>query len=122
MINRNLLFLFLVILAYLPLYSQNTTFSDDFEAYATGAFVAQSNNKWTTWTNKPGTEEDAQISEDIAHSGKKSAKFEAVNLTTGGPTDLVLPFSRLQKMQVHSILKCGCMLLPEMALISTFKQ
>jgi len=92
MINRNLLFLFLVILAYLPLYSQNTTFSDDFEAYATGAFVAQSNNKWTTWANKPGTEEDAQISEDIAHSGKKSAKFEALDLTTGGPTDLVLPF------------------------------
>lgn len=87
--HKNLLLLFLVLSAF-SLNAQ-TSFSDDFESYAVGAFVAKSNNKWTTWSNKPGSTEDTQVSDEKAHSGTKSAKFLSTS-ASGGPTDLVLPF------------------------------
>jgi hypothetical protein len=67
------------------------SFSDDFESYAVGAYVAKSNNKWTTWSNTPGSTEDTKVSSEQAHSGTKSAKFSST-AANGGPTDLVLPF------------------------------
>jgi hypothetical protein len=75
------------------------TFTDDFENYTVGAFVAKTNTKWTTWANKPGTTEDTKISAEQAHSGKQSAKFIST-AAAGGPTDLVLPFfGSLTKIQ-----------------------
>ena len=46
-----------------------TTFSDDFEAYTDGAYIAASNPKWSTWSKKPGTEEDAKVTKEKAKSG-----------------------------------------------------
>ncbi len=68
-------------------------FSDDFESYTDGAWLAQSSSVWTTWSNKPGTSEDAKISTEQAYSGTKSIKLVST-VTTGGPTDLVLPFGQ----------------------------
>ncbi|MFN8395034.1 MAG: Omp28-related outer membrane protein [Bacteroidia bacterium] len=68
-----------------------TTFTDDFESYTLGSYVAASNNAWTTWSNAPGTSEDAMVVNTQAASGTQSAYFHATS-TNGGPTDLVLPF------------------------------
>jgi len=70
-----------------------TTFSDDFESYADNAYIAQSSTKWKTWSNKPGTTEDARVSTEKAFSGTKSLKL-ASTATGGGPTDIVLPFGQ----------------------------
>lgn len=69
--------------------SSAQSFSDDFESYTAGAYLAQSNTTWKTWNNKPGTTEDVKISEVKAHSGTKSVYFSSV---AGGPTDILLPF------------------------------
>ncbi|MBW6490641.1 MAG: T9SS type A sorting domain-containing protein [Lentimicrobium sp.] len=59
-------------------------YGDDFESYAVNDFLAQSNPEmWTTWSNAPGTTEDAKISDEQAFSGTKSVKVDGV-------TDLVL--------------------------------
>lgn len=50
------------------------SFSDNFESYTNGAYLAQSNSKWSTWSNKPGTGEDAKITDEQAKSGKQSVK------------------------------------------------
>lgn len=85
------LFTNLIFLLFSGLVSAQTTFSDDFEAYTDGAYVAASNNKWTTWSAKPGTTEDAKITTEFAKSGTKSLKI--INtVAAGGATDLVLPF------------------------------
>lgn len=68
-------------------------FSDDFESYTDGAWVAQSSPQWTTWSNNPGSSEDAKVSTEQAYSGTKSIKLVST-VTTGGPTDLVLPFGQ----------------------------
>lgn len=75
------------------------TFSDDFEAYKAGDFVAKTNTKWTTWSIKPGTTEDTKVSNEKAHGGTFSAKFSST-LAAGGPTDLVLPFFDLVAKKV----------------------
>ncbi len=71
------------------LFAQN--FSDDFESYKAGDYLAQSNSKWTTWANKPGTSQDVQVSNANAHSGNNSIYFSS-SLSAGGPVDEVLPF------------------------------
>lgn len=84
--------LFTLSLLFFTLFSHSqATFSDDFEAYPAGAWIAGSNPKWTTWTNKPSTTEDAKVTDEKAKSGKNSLKISSTS-TSGGPTDLVLPF------------------------------
>ncbi len=68
-----------------------SSFSDDFEAYATNAFLCVSNSKWKTWDNKPGPATDVKVTDEQAKSGTKSLKFVAGS-ASGGPTDIVLPF------------------------------
>ena len=69
------------------------SFSDDFESYSVGDWVAQSSSTWTTWSNNPGSNEDAKVTDEQAASGTQSIKLESVS-TSGGPTDLVLPFGK----------------------------
>ncbi|MBK7344688.1 MAG: hypothetical protein IPJ06_17325 [Saprospiraceae bacterium] len=88
--TRILLFAVLTVLSG-ALFAQD--FSDDIESYTDGAWVAQSSTVWTTWSNKPGTTEDAKVSTEQAYSGTKSIKLVST-VTTGGPTDLVLPFGQ----------------------------
>lgn len=66
------------------------TFTDSFESYTAGSYLAQSNGKWSTWKAKPGTAEDVKVTNAKAHSGKNSIYFTS-SLTTGGPTDVILP-------------------------------
>ncbi len=87
--KKNLLLVCFALLSF-GLFAQN--FSDDFEAYADGDFVALKNNKWSTWSAAPGTAEDAQVSIEQAKSGKNSLKFVSTS-ASGGPTDLILPFN-----------------------------
>ncbi len=68
-------------------------FSDDFEAYTNGDYIAQKNTKWTTWKNQPGTQEDVKVTNAKAHSGNLSAFFVS-SKSGGGPQDLVLPFGQ----------------------------
>lgn len=67
------------------------SFTDSFESYKNGDYLAKSNSKWTTWANTPGTSQDVQVTNAKAHSGKNSIYFTS-SLTTGGPVDEVLPF------------------------------
>jgi hypothetical protein len=85
----NKIFLFLMTFASFQLFGQSI--SDDFENYKAGDFIAKTNKTWTTWTNKPGTGEDSQVSSEKAKSGTLSAKFSST-AASGGPTDLILPF------------------------------
>lgn len=62
----------------------NTVYADDFESYNTGEYLALQSDDWTTWSNAPGTAEDALITEDQAHSAVKSVIVE-------GTSDLFLP-------------------------------
>ena len=69
------------------------TFSDDFESYAPGAFLAQSSTTWATWTGpNGGGADDATISSANAHSGTNSLFLSSA---TGGPDDIVLPFGQV---------------------------
>lgn len=61
--------------------------SENFDSYLVrGSLASQSEGLWSTWTNTPGSNEDAPISNDFSFSGENSAKFEA-----GGAVDVVLP-------------------------------
>ncbi len=68
------------------------TFSDNFDSYVAGQFLAsQSNGEWTTWSNLPGSAEDVLVSSADALSGANSLYFET-SVMAGGPVDLVRNF------------------------------
>ena len=69
-------------------------FFDDFESYTDGDLIANSSPNWTTWGNAPGGQEDTPISGEQTFSGDLALWFEAPNVGTGGPTDIVLPFGQ----------------------------
>ena len=64
--------------------AQIVIYQDDFESYITGDYLATQSAEWTTWSNAPGSSEDAFISEDQAQSPIKSVLVE-------GSSDLVKP-------------------------------
>lgn len=65
-------------------------YSDDFEAYNTGALGPQSPN-WTTWSGTEGGTEDGIVSTTQASSGTKSIYFNST-ASGGGPQDCVMDF------------------------------
>lgn len=65
-------------------------YSDDFEAYNTGALGPQSPN-WTTWSGTEGGTEDGIVSTAQASSGTKSIYFNST-ASGGGPQDCVMDF------------------------------
>lgn len=87
--KKNLLFLSLIFISF-GVFGQN--YSDDFESFAAGDFIALKNNKWSTWSAAPGTAEDTKVTDEKAKSGTKSLKFVSTT-ASGGPTDLILPFN-----------------------------
>ena len=95
---KKLLLLLAVFVCAINLNAQQT-FSDDFETYKSGDFVAKTNPKWTTWTIKPGGADDTKVSDEKAHSGTLAAKFSST-VAGGGPADLVLPFFDLVTKKV----------------------
>jgi len=68
------------------------SFSDDFEAYGAGDYLAASNSEWTTWGGTTGTSEDVRISDEQAYSGTNSIKFSSTS-PNGGPADVVKYFT-----------------------------
>ena len=72
--------------------SAQSNFSDDFESYTSGDFVAQKSSKWETWSgpNGGGTD-DVKVVNNKAKSGNNSIYFSST-AASGGPSDLVLPF------------------------------
>jgi hypothetical protein len=62
-------------------------YTDDFESYTAGGYIAVQNPTWwTTWSGAPGSGEDGQISTDYASSGTKSVLLDLVP----GSSDLIL--------------------------------
>ncbi|MBL7148650.1 MAG: T9SS type A sorting domain-containing protein [Candidatus Cloacimonetes bacterium] len=68
------------LLTWLP--PGGTISSDDFESYVVGEYLAVQSDLWTTWTNSPGSAEDAYVSDAQALSGTQSVVVE-------GSSDLV---------------------------------
>ena len=84
--KKFLLFLF-AMLASVGLFSQTVLLNENMDSYATSSFLGIVNPTWfTTWSNLPGSGEDAQILTNFAHSGTKSASADL----TGGQTDCLL--------------------------------
>ena len=81
---------FLMVAAILMVLFPQTPFAqpytDNFESYTTGGYIAVQNPTWwTTWSNLPGSGEDGQISTDFASSPTKSVLCDL----SPGATDLV---------------------------------
>lgn len=75
------------------------TFSDNFDSYTAGQYMAdQSSGEWTTWSNAPGTTEDVMVSSADSYSGSNSVYF-STTAQGGGPTDLVRNFGVLNTGQ-----------------------
>ena len=81
-----------VILSFLVLFAatsftfaQTVVFSDNFDSYSAGSYLAQSNPAWTTWDNAPGTAQDGTISAEQAVSAPNSLYISRSN-------DQVYPF------------------------------
>lgn len=66
--------------------AQTVLFTDSFDTYTAGGFLAQqATPSWTTWSNTPGSSEDATISIEQANSGTQSVKIANANM------DIILP-------------------------------
>ncbi|MBR4136620.1 MAG: T9SS type A sorting domain-containing protein [Bacteroidales bacterium] len=79
------LLMVLFVAAAFSLSAQTVVFSDNFDSYTAGAYLAQSNSAWTTWDNAPGTSQDGVISSAQAASAPNS-------LYITGSNDQVYPF------------------------------
>jgi hypothetical protein len=65
---------------FVMLQAQTVIFSDNFDSYTAGQLLCtQNNTDWTTWSNAPGTAEDAYISTEQAVSGSNSLKIEGTS-------------------------------------------
>ena len=65
---------------------------ESFDNYNAGDYLAnQSNGLWTTWSNSPGTEEDAYVTDSLSFNGSNSLVLQG-----GGTTDIVLPLGDYQ--------------------------
>src|SRR5210317_70777 len=87
--KRTFLFFLVMIFTGASLFAQSVLYQDDFESYTVGDYLAVQSPDWTTWSNDPGSVEDAMISDYYALSGSNSVKVE-------GLTDLVLPLGDKQ--------------------------
>ncbi len=83
-------FTFLVASLLIGLGTHAQIFSDNFDAYTTGALGPQS-TFWTTWSGTEGGAEDGVVSATQAASGTKSVYLNST-AAGGGPQDCVLNF------------------------------
>ncbi len=75
------------------------TFSDNFDSYTAGQYMAaQSGGNWTTWSGAPGGAEDVLVSNANSVSPSNSVYFSS-NVSGGGTTDLVKNFGVLNTGQ-----------------------
>jgi len=79
--------LVIIVLSAISVQSQTLPYNDNFESYTAGDYIGVQNPTWwTTWSNAPGTGEDAVISTAYANSPANSVLVDE----TGGATDLLL--------------------------------
>ena len=77
---KKVLFLFCLAFTCVMLQAQTIVFSDNFDSYTAGQkLCSQNNTNWTTWSNAPGTSEDAVISTEQANSPSNSLKITGTN-------------------------------------------
>lgn len=89
--KRTLLFTFASIFAF-SMSAQTVTFSDDFEGYNLGDYVAENSDVWETWTAAAeGTPMDALVTDEWSQSGDHSAEIRQTLLGTDSDVDLMLP-------------------------------
>jgi len=71
---KRLLTLLVFLCVYVATQAQINLYSNDFESYTVGGKIAQQAGStwWTTWSNTPGSSEDAAISSTQSHSTSKS--------------------------------------------------
>ena len=80
---KKLLLVAVAFIFALTAFSQDPPYSDNFDAFVPGEYIAeQIPDWWTTWSNDPGSSEDAQFSDAVSHSGDNSVLVD-------GTTDLV---------------------------------
>ena len=70
--RRNLLITFVMFAMCTFGMAQTVVFSDNFDNYTAGSYLAQTNPAWTTWNDLPGSAEDGVISNAQAASAPKS--------------------------------------------------
>lgn len=84
---KKVLFLFCLAFSCVMLQAQTVVFSDNFDSYTAGQkLCSQNNTDWTTWSNTPGSAEDATISTEQANSASNSLKIT-------GSNDIIYRFS-----------------------------
>ncbi len=96
-------------------------YQNNFDAYNHGDYLALVSPDWTTWTNNPGSVEDAQISGLISSSAPNSVKVEGStdliynygNLSTGAylvEFDMFVPYGKAAYFNLQHVfcLRMGC--------------
>ncbi len=74
---KKITFLVIGVILSLSLTAQTLIFSDNFDSYTAGGYVAQQNSTlWTTWDYAPGSGTDAVVSTTQANSGPNSAYIQ----------------------------------------------
>ena len=84
---KKFILLFCLALPFAMLQAQTVIYSDNFDSYTAGQkLCSQNNTNWTTWSNTPGSAEDAVVSSEQASSGSNSLKVS-------GDNDIIYRFS-----------------------------
>ncbi len=75
------------------------TFFDNFESYTSGIALGPQSADWRTWGGPGGGSDDINVVTTDNHTsgGSKSIYFSSTS-TTGGPSDIVLPFTNLSSI------------------------
>lgn len=71
-------------------HAQTVLVNENFDQYTASALIAQTAGApWTTWSQAPGSAEEASVSTEQAYSGTNSGKWVSTAVG-GGPVDMVV--------------------------------
>ena len=70
-------------------FAQTTLYEDGFDDMTAGEYFVENQDSgcWTTWSNTPGTDEDAFVSDEQSASPSNSVEVEGI-------TDLIIPHGK----------------------------
>ncbi len=80
----------LLLSSFIPMmvFSQTTIIDENFDSYTAGNYIGNESSNFNTWSNAPGTAEDALITDTISSSPSNSVHIAG----NAGPTDVILAF------------------------------
>jgi thiol-disulfide isomerase/thioredoxin len=82
----------ILLISFLAFFSlANAQYFQNFDTLNHGDFIGVNDPNWTTWSNNPGSAEDAQVDSNMFFSPNNSIYFQSTN-SAGGPQDAVLNF------------------------------